>query len=355
MEFRQINKGGWSNKRRYRNYIYLIHSLEEQRKKTEAEVKVEDKAEPDIDEYGIEHPLLAAPSIIYMPGKGISAYNITLKGQSHINSDTRCQDRSGIRTLPDKGIVIAAVADGVGSCALSDIGADCAVNAALEVLAQQLEQVELPLTGQIMGRLLRTAMNAAYDAVSEKADKLEVHMYTLQSTLTVGVYDGDVLYVAHAGDDGVVALLADGRYCLVTVRHKGEEASSVYPLQSKNTWQFGMTKNVAAFVMCTDGVLDGFVRNRSENERVFYPFIKADFETICKSEKDVQKICDERNRILESEDYRARITDDLTYLAVSNNTRVENMTEPPTFNKEKWDEDTKKYAKRREKILTGIL
>lgn len=343
----RINRGGWPN---LRNDRYLVEFLYE----LKTEKQIDEEAELDIDEYGIEHPLLQKPSVYYMPGKGLSAYNITQRGQSHIESDTRCQDRSGIRVLQDKGIVIAAVSDGVGSCALSDIGADCAVNTALNALTELLAQAELPLTGQSMGKMLRTAMNEAYDAVRKKSEELQVLEYSLQSTLTVGVYDGDVLYVAHAGDDGVVALLQDGRYCMVTVRHKGEEASSVYPLQSKSTWQFGMTKNVAAFVMCTDGVLDGFVRGSNEKERIYYPFIKSDFESILKSESDVRKMCESRNGILESEQYRTRVTDDLTYLAVNNNIRLAAMTEHPKFDKEKWDEDTRVYAKRRKKILAGM-
>lgn len=345
----RIKKGGWPDLRRNRLYQEFLCSAESERE------NVGEELTDDIDEYGIRHPLLKPSTICFVHEKSLSAYNITQRGKSHIELGVRCQDRSGIRILSKKGIVISAIADGVGSCALSDIGADCAVNTSLDSLEAQLEQIEMPLTGNIMGKLLRIAMNEAYDSVKTKADELEVLMYALQSTLTIGVYDGDVLYVAHAGDDGVVALLQDGRYCMVTVRHKGDIESSVYPLQSKSTWQFGMTKNVVAYVMCTDGVLDGFVRNRYENERIYYPFIMSDFEGVLKSEIDVKNACEERSRILASEEYRNLVTDDLTYLAVKNNKHIEDMSKFPEFDKQKWEDDTVKYTNEREQALSSIF
>lgn len=302
------------------------------------------------DEYDIEHPGLPAPFCDYYTKSGISAYAISQKGQSHIKNDSACQDRSGVRILKNRGIVVAAIADGVGSCTLSDLGAECAVNAALNMMESELGKVDT-LDKTTAGSILRKTMSFCYDTVDRLADKMTINVYSFQSTLTISIYDGKDLYVGHAGDDGVVALLRDGKYHMVTVRHKGKEASSVYPLQSRSTWQFGMSADVIGFVMCTDGVLDSFVGCEFENNRIYFPFIESEFKKPALSLNDVRKTCEQREKILFSDKYRAKVTDDLTFVSIVNHSALSNLSSKPVFDKSKWDSETEIYKKIREDLL----
>lgn len=312
---------------------------EEPVKETEAE-------EPQI-------PALPLPGPVSDFRGTVSAFAFSQQGQSHVNKGVPCQDRSSFRFLSDT-VVAGAVADGVGSCALSDHGADTAVSAALDYLEQHLgEQLKTPgfvMDAPFMGKLLRGMMQYAYDQVKKKSEELEQLLYSMQSTLTVAVYDGKTLYFAHAGDDGIIALTSQGDYEMVTSRHKGDEASSVYPLQSCSSWQYGMVNDVVGFVMATDGVLDAVVRDETEENRIYYPFLEPAFSTVLRSAEETAAACSDWFAYMQSPGYRAMVTDDLSFVCVVNQMAAQNAVKP-VFNMEEWKKKTEEYAARRKAAL----
>ena len=305
----------------------------------------------DIDENGICHPKLPRPHYLYE--RGIGAYGFSQQGKSHIDKNVRCQDRFGLRSIAEYGMTVAAVADGVGSCQLSDLGADCAVNSSLNYLEEGIRTLKGKVGKDSALNLLRGALKEAYQKVEKLADEQQILLYTFQSTLTLALYDGNILYYGHAGDDGIVAVFDDGTYRMVTKRHKGEEASSVYPLQSIPTWETGAVKNVVAFTLCTDGVLDGFVGNDVENNRVYFPFIEKDVLAEISCIDDIRSLAKLRYDFMLTDSYRNRVTDDLTIITVINAPAVKKMKKKPEFDLVKWNDDTARYAERRKQILYG--
>lgn len=283
----------------------------------------------------------------------ISVFCISQQGESHIKNNLPCQDRSGFRWV-NKQIVIASIADGVGSCQLSDYGAETAVKSSLDFLEEFLK-VEMNQPGFVfdtpsrMKMGLSDAMQYAFDSVEKRAEKLEVLSYSLQSTLTLAVYDGTTLYFAHAGDDGIVALDKDGIYAMVTARIKGEEASSVFPLQSKQ-WTYGKVNNTVGFVMATDGVLDAFVRPESENNRVYYRFIEPVFYTSQTDAESAKSNCNDWDEYLKTEAYRNAVTDDITFVGVVNQKAIQ-KSQKPVFDDEAWNKQTAEYEKKRRNAL----
>ena len=283
----------------------------------------------------------------------ISAFGFSQKGESHLKKNLPCQDRSAIGFLSDS-VVSVAVADGVGSCDMSEYGAATAVESSIEYLKKhlgsQLVDPSFVLDTKYMGRALREMMQYAYEQVEKRAAELERLLYSLQSTLTVAVYDGKTLYFAHAGDDGIVALTHDGRCELATTRHKGEEASSVFPLQSRNTWQFGKVDSVVGFILATDGVLDAFVRNESESNRVYYPFIEPAFSSTLSSKEDVSLACNEWYEFMNTPKYRSAVTDDLSFICVANQEALAEAKKP-SFDSEEWERKTREFEEKRKAAL----
>lgn len=280
----------------------------------------------------------------------IAYFGFSQQGKSHIESNTPCQDRCGGEYVQESNYLILAVADGVGSCALSDLGADTAVHAVVDFIRKEiLKSDSKKLDSTLAGSMLRNAMQFAYDQVESAAMVNEQLLYSLQSTLTVAVYDGTDLYFAHAGDDGIVALTKEGTLALATTRHKGEEASSVYPLQGKSMWQFGMVPNTVAFVMATDGVLDAFVRNSFEKDRVYYPFVEPIFTGKYESEQDVEQMCKDLYSYMNGEKYRSTVTDDLTITVAMNLDKLSTCL--PEFDADAWNEETRMYDEKRRNAL----
>lgn len=281
--------------------------------------------------------------------QNITYWGFSQRGESHIKNGLPCQDRC--KLLVSNGsrpIIIAAIADGVGSCALSHYGASIATEAATALLKEELDNYpNEKLEDKVVGDLLRGAMQYAYDTVKKSAEEMEQLEYSFQSTLTIALYDENTLYISHAGDDGVVVVTDDGKLELVTARIKGEEASSVYPLQAGSQyWQvFKVDRHVSGFVMATDGVLDAFVRGEKEGNRIYYPFIQPAFETKQKNEKKVKEILEFYYTYMSSEKYRQSVTDDLTIVVVTNQGDFGDK-KLPVFDEEEWNAKTEEYQTR---------
>lgn len=273
---------------------------------------------------------------------GVSYWGFSQRGESHIKNGAPCQDRCVIDVVNSSPLIIAGIADGVGSCMLSHYGAATATRSAMDYLKKELIAYNGSLDDAYVGDLLRSAMMCAYEAVRKEAEELEQLEYSFQSTLTLAIYDGSTLFFSHAGDDGIVAILDDGTMDLATVRKKGEEASSVVPLQGLD-WETRKSTNVSAFIMATDGVLDAFVGSEVEGNRIYYPFIEPAVTPGQLTDARVKEVAEFYYQYMAGPEYRSKVTDDLTMVVVANQKKItaENL---PKFDKDAWD----KYSAERE-------
>lgn len=195
------------------------------------------------------------------------------------------------RLLPGKEYVVAAVADGLGSEAHSDIGAHAAVNTAVSTMCELIGT--WCATGDSalaisMPRFLEQAMIKANNAVVKKAASMELPANEFDATLAIAVYDGDQLFYGSAGDSGVIAK-TDAGFELVTHPSRVGSAAT-YPLYCREKWEIGACGgHVQGFLLATDGVLELLVpefNNEKLKEKGVHLFMGAGYKSVGASDID---------------------------------------------------------------------
>lgn len=237
----------------------------------------------------------------------IGVAGVTKRGVAHRCYGTRCQDAHMIRRvkqvaiwkdggkrdrlLPGKEYVVAAVADGLGSEAHSDIGAHAAVNTAVSTMCELIGT--WCATGDSalaisMPRFLEQAMIKANNAVVKKAASMELPASEFDATLAIAVYDGEQLFYGSAGDSGVIAK-TDAGFELVTRPTRVGEAGT-FPLYCKEKWEIGACcGHVEGFLLATDGVLELLVpefNNEKLKEKGVHLFMGAGYKSVGASDID---------------------------------------------------------------------
>lgn len=236
----------------------------------------------------------------------IGVAGVTKRGVAHRCYGTRCQDAHMIRRvkqvaiwkdggkrdrlLPGKEYVVAAVADGLGSEAHSDIGAHAAVNTAVSTMCELIGT--WCATGDSalaisMPRFLEQAMIKANNAVVKKAASMELPASEFDATLAIAVYDGDQLFYGSAGDSGVIAK-TDAGFELVTHPTRGEGEATTFPLYCREKWEIG-SRHARGFLLATDGLLELLVpefNNENLNEKAVHLFMGAGHKPVSASDID---------------------------------------------------------------------
>lgn len=286
----------------------------------------------------------------------IKAFNITQQGERHIQKEVVCQDYSGLERVHlekvDEDIIVAAVADGVGSCKFSQFGSKKAVESCLKCIKFNMNNLNELSDDKILN-IIQHGFHFSLSEISKLAEKEEIPFLEYDTSLCVAVYVKNTVYYGQAGDSGIVVLYNDGQYEMITKRHKGEEANSLYPLRDKIEWEFGKSsKEVASLVLMTDGVLDFCVDSDAMNNRVFFPFLE---DALTEKDKEENKQKEEWSEYLagKSEDFpdiRKDITDDISFVVVQNTEMLKKIP-PVIFDEETWKEDSAKRKKEIDEFL----
>lgn len=190
-------------------------------------------------------------------------FAITVQGLSHIARKIPCQDAS--RLIHVKGprgkYLLAVTADGVGSCKFAKQASRCVVDSAAAFVQRRLARGERPSR-----KMLRGAMAFALNSLEKLAAELQQNsLDALGTTLDICLLDErSRAYVAHNGDGGMLFLGKKGTFDVTGKMNT--LCGGVYTLdwqgkQGERAWAFHVRKNVAAVVMCTDGVFDALTEH----------------------------------------------------------------------------------------------
>jgi len=175
-------------------------------------------------------------------------------GPLHLINSTPCQDAYAYEILPS-GIGIIAVADGLGSARLSDLGARNAVDTAVRSVKELICGTTPGL--QNLEDVAKRAAYSARKALEEKAIELQCKLQDLACTLIVIVILKDGAAVAHIGDGAVIAKTGKGLE-IISAPGDSEYANEVSPITGKD-WEDSLRisckdAGISAIMAFTDGL-----------------------------------------------------------------------------------------------------
>jgi hypothetical protein len=169
----------------------------------------------------------------------------SIVGSSHRKTDTPCQDAHLIVTA--NGSLIVAVSDGLGSAALSHIGAKHVCTSVIHSIErtfdmQRTRKLSLGGVRELIWRFTRAPKNPeqmlkeAFTEAHQRLAKLAAAEGNLLSayacTLVVVVVMADSWHTLHIGDGAVVGVDEDGSVRTLSAPERGEFVNSVTPLTS---------------------------------------------------------------------------------------------------------------------------
>ena len=162
----------------------------------------------------------------------VSSASVT--GTSHHRSGLPCQDSSSY-SIADE-VLIAAVADGAGSAAMSDVGsalaAETSVNVAERLLREYHDHSPHPVHETCLKRVVAGAVEEARRELHEESQRREVEVRQLATTLLLAVHTRDILAAAQIGDGAMVVSDGSGAYATFITPQSGEYANQTNFLTS---------------------------------------------------------------------------------------------------------------------------
>lgn len=203
-------------------------------------------------------------------------FGVSTIGPGHIVKDIPCQDSCSYKVLPNK-LGIIAVADGLGSALMSDVGSKIAVETAISEAVKIIDEnndIDFEVG------LLHTAKSAR-DALESYAEKNECNLRDLACTLIVVFYSNENAGVAHIGDGGVVAKTKNN-LTLVSQPGESEYANEVVPLTSNN-WEKNLRivsniPDIEMLAVFTDGCQRASLLKTKDGFEPFEQFFDPLFE-----------------------------------------------------------------------------
>lgn len=289
----------------------------------------------------------------------LTHFAITQRGESHRKAQCPCQDASLSRCIPAaNGTVYAAavISDGVGSCEYSQLGAQTVTKTVMGQIEKTLHNADFQISDHNLQVLLRYAFNAALWQVARQAERRKLPLDQLDCTATAVIFDGEQAVFGHIGDGGIVVVFDSGAVRMITKRHKGKYAESVYPLEMRSHWQFGSYNGVVSLALMTDGLLDFAVDGEGLDNRVYFPFLQPILAVPLVSDKEARACRKAWYSYLAQpstnpNSLRKKVRDDMTLVVLQAPQRVKALEGKVLFDQQQWERQSQEYKQRQEEIL----
>lgn len=204
-------------------------------------------------------------------------FGASVTGSLHLQGGLPCQDAYCYELIADDTGLIA-VADGLGSVPLSDLGARLSVDAAVSAAKKLIYPAsgDAPELSEIPVKMLQ----AARDNLEETALTEGFALGDMATTLIAVLFKGNCVYTAQVGDGAVVAQV-DGALVLLSGPVGSEYANEVTPLTC-STWQSDIYRSEACsgveyLAVFTDGCQRPSLLKTAEGYEPFEKFFNPVF------------------------------------------------------------------------------
>jgi hypothetical protein len=265
-----------------------------------------------------------------------------MDGTYHLKNNIVCQDAHSIIKLSDD-MVIAAVADGLGSAEHSDVASRLAADLSTTYCKENVNQES---STDVIIDSIKTSFSKALKAIENEAENQENPIEQYDTTISLAVLINDTLYYGHSGDSGIVALTVDGAYEKVTEQQRDED-NRVFPLFFQDKWEFGVfEKKVCSVFLATDGMLEPLFPFLIKNEKVSIHVNLAQFfmdnKSLCIDEVGEDAV---KTRI---EDFiknipDEQVNDDKTVVVLINTAITPNLQADEYYEEPNWVELKRKH------------
>ena len=241
----------------------------------------------------------------------------SVRGTSHVKTGQPCQD-SVYHCVTSGGALIAAVADGAGSAALSDIGSSLAARESVEAARVSMLHTSADISESYLKATAKASVLIARSRIESEAHRCGRRVRDLATTLLLVIHARGILAAAQIGDGAVVVSGKSAVYSLFTTPQRGEYANETVFLISRNALDSiqlkAETTDVARVAMFTDGIQNLVLDSATGTPHA--PFFAPVFQWL-ESQLDGADDTSALERLLTSPRVTQRTDDDLTLLLAS--------------------------------------
>ena len=248
------------------------------------------------------------------------AIGTSVRGVSHVRTETPCQDYFATRTFSPDALVVA-VADGAGSVTLARAGANLVVEGALRAVAELWTRYQ-PASRKAWRDLVTTAFTVAQKVVALHASKTGARPADYAATLALAIVTPELVVSGLIGDCAVVIGTEAGELHSLCQPQRGAYANSTYfathhQLAARLDIQF-WEQPVRHVALLSDGLLS--LAMNIEKNQPHAPFFRPLFAFAAEAASDhadVTKPVQDLAALLDSERVNQRTHDDKTLVLIT--------------------------------------
>ena len=233
-------------------------------------------------------------------------------GKSHLKSGLPCQDRLACMVLPHDAL-LAVIADGAGSAAMGEVGAEIAVNTIIAQLRCALEKGRSDF-----GALMREAAVQARVAVVSEAIKQGLEPRSFASTLLVLMLVPEGGAALQIGDGVMVVSDGGNGWSWVFWPQRGEYANTTYFLTDDDAIERiqveALPGAISDIALMSDGLEPLALHYASKT--VHDPFFNGMFRPLLRSDgaDEVFHLSESLQQYLSSDQVGSRTDDDVSVI-----------------------------------------